>query len=416
MTDIPNDVNLNEVVGELRNLVEKKSKESSEYKEKLDKLSIAFEKAEQGNQALVAKMAAQKESEKVLSTKLDELETKFYRPSGNGEIQVKSAAYTEFMDALTTQDKILAAPKFQKAHESSMIEYTNSLPDTQKKYLRTDNNPDGGWMCPPEWDRQIQKKIVEISPMRQLCRATSIGSKSLNIILRNTLASASWEGEGEEVTADNSKYGNIEIVANRISAEHQITYDMLNNGYYDIESEITSDVALQYARSEGEAILLGNGIKRPRGIMKNTNIATRYSLVADDITFDSIKLLVGDLKIGYAPTFILNRRTVAYLSTLKNSVGAYLWQEGSTGEGVPSTLAGLPYVRVIDVDDIGANLYPVLLGDFQEGYRIVDRFGMYMIRDEFTGAGKHIIKFFFHKYMGGDVVKAEAFKKLQCHV
>jgi HK97 family phage major capsid protein len=411
--------NINEVMGELRKLTEQvttKGKESSEYKEKMDKLSIAFENAEKNNTALVAKMAQEEVAKKELAEKLDQLETKFMRPSGVVNPDVKSAAYNEFMEALTTPDKILASDKLHKASAACRAEHMMLATEAQKKYLRTDNNIEGGFMCPPQFDEQIQKKMIEISPMRSLCRVSTIAMKSLNIIVRNTLATAIWEGEAEDANANNSKYGNLEIVANRLTAEHDITYEMLNNGYYDISAEITSDVALQYTRSEGEAFLIGDGVKRPKGIMSNSLVAARNTTVAADVTFDSIKLLTGDLKQGYNPTFLLNRRTVAYLSTLKDGIGQYLWQEGSTGQGVPSTLAGLPYVRAIDMDDIGANKYPILLGAFAEGYRIVDRFGMYMIRDEYTAAGKHIIKLFFHKYTGGDVVLAEAFKKLYCHV
>ena len=112
----------------------------------------------------------------------------------------------------------------------------------------------------------------------------------------------------------------------------------------------------------------------------------------------------------------MNRRTVAYLATLKNSIGAYLWQEGSTGDGVPSTLCGYPYKRAIDMDDIGADLYPIIFGDFKEGYQIVDRFGLYVIRDEITQANKAMIQFILHKYVGANIRLAEAFIKLRCHV
>jgi HK97 family phage major capsid protein len=317
------------------------------------------------------------------------------------------------MDAIMTQDKLQASLKFAEAND--MIKAGFMANDAERKYYRTDSNVDGGFLCPPEWDSMIAKKIVEVSPMRQLCRVTTIGSKSINIPVRNSLGTAYFEGEAQASVESNSKYGNIEIFTNALTAEHHITYEMLNNGYYDMEAEITSDTALQYARAEGLAVLQGTGVKSPHGLMLNSDVGITYTGDATGITFNSIKKLVGELKVGYNPTFILNRRTIAYLSTLKNTIGQYLWQEGSVGEGVPSKLCGLPYVSVIDMDDIGANKFPVALGDFKEAYRIVDRFGMYLIRDEVTAASGRIIKFFFHKYMGGNVVKAEAIKKLQCH-
>ena len=410
MSEVKTHEEVGKVVEELRALVETKSKESGEYKEKFEKLSVAFENAEKNQNELSIKLINQIDAEKQLNKKVEELETKFYRPAGNGNFEVQSEGYKSFMDAMRTGDKLQASLKFAEANKLISAGYA-----TDAKAMRTDDNIAGGFLCPPEWDKQIVKKIVETSPMRQLCRVTTIGSKSIMIPVRNTLATAYFEGEEEESAESNSQYGNIEIVTNALTAEHHITYEMLNSGYYDMEAEMTSDTALQYARAEGYYFLQGTGVKTPAGLMNNSLIATRYTTDAAGITFDSIKLLIGDLKVGYNPSFILNRRTIAYLSTLKNSIGAYLWQEGNSGAGVPATLCGLPYVSVIDMDDIGSNKYPIVIGDFKEGYRVVDRFGMYVVRDEVTSANKRIIKFFFHKYVGGDVVKAEAFKKLQCH-
>lgn len=417
-SDLQNQDSLQQVVGQLRELVESKSKEhkeSAEYKEKFDKLSVAMENAEKKQNDLVSKIAAEKEeaknAAKALEKKLDELETKAFRPTGNGEVkELKSEAMQNWEDVLRTKEKFEAVTILKKMNESVLKN------DLEKKYLRTDSNVDGGYLCPPEWAREIAKKIVEITPMRQLARVTTVGSKLFELPVRNTLAEAYYEGEAEAVGDSNSQYGLVEFTNNRLTAKVPVTYEMLNDGYYDIQAEIQNDIALQFAKKEGYAFLKGTGAKMPFGLMNDPNITTRVSGSAADMSFDTIKLVVGDLKVGYNPTFMLNRRTVAYLSTLKNSVGAYLWQEGSTADGVPSKLAGHPYVRAIDMDDIGANLYPIIFGDFKEGYQVVDRFGMYVIRDEITKADRAMIQYIFHLYNGGRVRLSEAFVKLQCHV
>lgn len=402
------------VVGQLRELVETKSKDSADYKEKFERLSIAMEKAEKNQNELVAKMAAEKEEAKnsaiALEKKLDELETKAFRPAGNGEIkEVKSEAAQNFENALRMKDKDEAKSLLKKMEESVL------KGDLEKKYLRTDSNVDGGYLCPPEFDKQIAKKIVEINPMRQFSRVVTVGAKSFLMPVRNTLAEATYEGEAEEVGDTNSQYGMIEYTNNRLTASVPVTYEMLNDGHYDIQAEIQNDISTQFAKKENYMFLKGDGVKKPFGLMNDPNIASRVSGSATDMNFDAIKMATGDLKTGYNPIFMLNRKTVAYLSTLKNSVGAYLWQNGSTGDGVPSTLVGFPYVRAIDMDDIGADKYPIIFGDFKEGYQIVDRFGMYVIRDDITKAKKALIQYIFHRYNGGRVRLSEAFIKLQCH-
>jgi len=402
-----------QIVAELRALVETKSKESGEYKEQLDKLSISFEAAEKKNADIAKEVIAKNEKEIALEKKVNELETKFYRPSGDSHIKLVSEAETFLKKALTRsrQESFDALADMKQMHAKSMFEY-----GVETKYMRTDSNVDGGYLCPPEWSKEIAKKIIEISPMRSLCRVTTVGTKLFEQPVRNTLAEASYEGEAEQVGDTNSQYGLVEIVNNRLTAKIPVTYEMLNDGHYDVMAEIQNDAAIQFAKKEGYMFLKGNGVKQPYGLMNDTGVPTRVSLIADNIDFDALKLMTGDLKVGYNPTFVLNRRTIAYLSTLKNSVGAYLWQEGSTGDGVPSTLCGFPYIRAIDMDDIGANLYPVIFGDFKEGYQIVDRFGLYVIRDEITKADRAMIQFIMHLYNGGKVRLSEAFVKLQCHV
>jgi HK97 family phage major capsid protein len=410
MAEGQNQDNVGQIVSELRTLVETKSKESGEYKEKLDKLSIAFENAEKKNSEAIAEMKVKEEKSAALEKKLDELETKFYRPTGNGQAKIVSESETHFKKALLSRERMDAVLELKQMNEKSLLEY-----GMETKYMRTDSNVDGGYLCPPEWSKEIAKKIIEISPMRSICRVTTVGAKVFEQPVRNTLAEATYEGEAEAVTDSNLQYGLVEIVNNRLTAKVPVTYEMLNDGHYDIMAEIQNDAAIQFAKKEGYMFLQGNGVKQPYGLMTDSTIPTRNSGIASDINFDALKLMTGDLKVGYDPTFMLNRRTVAYLSTLKNSVGAYLWQEGSTGDGVPSTLCGYPYVRAIDMDDIGAGLYPVIFGDFKE-YQIVDRFGLYVIRDEITKADRAMIQFILHLYNGGKVRLSEAFIKLRCHV
>jgi HK97 family phage major capsid protein len=410
MSDIKTD-SLENVVSELRTLVETKSKESGEYKEKMDKLSAAFEGAEKKNETVIAEMKAKAEKAAALEAKLNELETKFYRPTGSSQIKVVSEAEMHFKKALLSRERFDAVTELKQMNEKSLLEV-----GMETKYMRTDSNIDGGYLCPPEWSKEIAKKMIEISPMRSVCRVTTVGAKVFEQPVRNTLAEATYEGEAEAVTDSNSQYGLVEIVNNRLTAKIPVTYEMLNDGHYDIMAEIQNDAAIQFAKKEGYMFLQGNGVKQPYGLMTDTAVPTRNSGVAADITFDALKLMTGDLKVGYNPSFMLNRRTAAYLSTLKNSVGAYLWQEGSTADGMPSTLCGYPYVRAIDMDDITADLYPVIFGDFKEGYQIVDRFGLYVIRDEITKADRAMIQFILHLYNGGKVRLSEAFVKLRCHV
>ena len=121
--------------------------------------------------------------------------------------------------------------------------------------------------------------------------------------------------------------------------------------------------------------------------------------------------VTGVLKDGYVPVFVLNRRTLATIRKLKDGTGQYLWAPGIASV-LPNTIIGEPYVSAIDMPDIATGQDPVAYGDFRRGYWIVDRTSMTMVRDPFTRASTDEVVLTFHRRLTGQVVKAEAIKKI----
>ncbi|HWK35115.1 phage major capsid protein [Sphingomonas sp.] len=68
--------------------------------------------------------------------------------------------------------------------------------------------------------------------------------------------------------------------------------------------------------------------------------------------------------------------------------------------------------RVYDRRDI-LHIAAPILGDFAQGYRIVDRIALTMLRDPYSAAVSSQTRFHWRRRVGGAVVKAEAFKALK---
>ena len=79
--------------------------------------------------------------------------------------------------------------------------------------------------------------------------------------------------------------------------------------------------------------------------------------------------------------------------------------------GVPNTILGQPYVEASDMPDIGAGAYPIVFGDFQRAYLIVDRVALAVLRDPFTQATSGNVRYIARRRVGGQVVQAEAIVK-----
>jgi HK97 family phage major capsid protein len=61
-----------------------------------------------------------------------------------------------------------------------------------------------------------------------------------------------------------------------------------------------------------------------------------------------------------------------------------------------------------DMPDIATGAIPILFGDFQDSYLIVDRIGVRMLRDPYTN--KPYVQFYVTKRVGGGLLNPEEMK------
>lgn len=391
----PTNQEVMEAFAELKNVVESKSAETAEGKEKLEKLNATLDAHEVKNQELVAKLEKQKKHDDEVKERIHELELQLARSApGKGKNWKESGEY--------------------KALEN-WVRLGGEITAEEKQLLRTDSNTEGGYLtAPPEMDSQITKKIEEISNIRAISRVRTISGKTLDVPIRKTIPVATYEGEAEAGGKSTSTYQSEQVTPFRQTFTNPITMDMLQDGAFDMESEIMQDSAEAFAKGEGRAHVLGTGHKEPEGFLVNAEILAnvRTSQTNDVLEADDLILLTGDLKVGYDPNYVFNRRTLATIRTFKSTTGMFLWQPGLNGP-VANTINGFPYVLANDMPDIADGTLPVAFGDFRRGYLIIDRTGMQVIRDNVTRKQEAIIEFTMNRWNTAQVVLAEAIKVLK---
>ena len=76
-----------------------------------------------------------------------------------------------------------------------------------------------------------------------------------------------------------------------------------------------------------------------------------------------------------------------------------------------NTILGHPYVEATDMPNVGSGTFPIIFGDFQRGYLIVDRVALAVLRDPFTQATTGNVRYIARRRVGGQVVQAEALVK-----
>ena len=108
---------------------------------------------------------------------------------------------------------------------------------------------------------------------------------------------------------------------------------------------------------------------------------------------------------------MMARASMAYCAKLKNNDNDYLLKR--LGEGPEWTILGAPVLEAYDMPAMANAAYPVLFGDFNRAYQIVDRVGLAVMRDPFSAALQSAVRFHARKRVGGKVVKPEAIYKMK---
>lgn len=293
--------------------------------------------------------------------------------------------------------------------------------------LTTQVDEDGGFIVPEDVDTEISRVLGTMSAMRGLARVVSVGSATFKRLHNMGGTASGWVGEEESRSETNTpKFKALEFPTMELFAQPGITQNMLDDGYLDIAAWLADEVSIEFSEKEGEAFIIGDGIKKPRGILSYTTkvngqqkfgelgfIASGASgAFAGSNPADKIIDLVHALKRGYRmnANFLMNDLTFAGVRKLKDAEGNYLWRPGIEA-GESETLLGKPVEIDDNMPDIAANSLSIAFGDFNRGYIITDRMGTRVLRDEYTN--KPYIMFYTTKRVGGGVNDSEAIKLMK---
>lgn len=367
---------------------------------KFEKAQATMDAFEVKNQNLVKELAEERKNREELVNRLNSLEADLKRGIGGEAKEVKTQELKSFENLI----------------KKGSLEAKSLQGNEEFKYLRTDNNEQGGYLAPTEYANEIIKKITEISPVRQVARILNISAKELKVAKRNTLVSGGWTGEGATSTASQSSYGEETLRAEALRVYVDISMELLRDSVYDMRGQITSDISESFAQLEGAAFVNGNGVHKPEGLLINGNVGYTPSTSASSLTGDCLYEAQGFIPSGYNLTWMLNKKTFNKVRVLKDLQGQYLFQQGLGTKEVPSTIAGLPYVIANDMPDVAIDTFPIILGDFFKAYYIVDNQAIEFVEDPLTQAINGKRRFIAYKRVGGQVVLPEAVRKIKISI
>jgi HK97 family phage major capsid protein len=291
--------------------------------------------------------------------------------------------------------------------------------------LTKSSDAEGGYLAPIEWDRTITNKLKRISKIREFSRVISITGAGFKKYFNDRAVGSGWVGETASRPATTTPgLGALDFTPGELYANPAISMQLLQDAAIDLENWLADEVEVEFARQEGIAFLSGDGTNKPHGILTYVTGAANAarhpwgaievvnSGAAAALTGDGFIDLMYSLPSEFAgdARLYINRLSLGAARKLKDGQGNYLWQPAYVA-GEPATLNGAPIVEVPGMPTVAAGNIVALYGDMPQTYLVIDRVGIFVLRDPFTN--KPFVHFYTTKRVGGGVFNPEPMRALK---
>jgi HK97 family phage major capsid protein len=306
----------------------------------------------------------------------------------------------------------------------------NSLTPEEQKDMAVGSDPDGGYfVAPPTIADTVVRRIFETSPMRELASSRNIGTREYVVPEDPSDVGVGWVGERQTRTTTQTINPSRKIIpAQEEYAEPAITQQLLEDSMFDMEAYLSDKLSDKFSRWENAAFVNGTGVNMPRGFM---TYPTQIILSGDfnywnqleqinsgqngAFTYTGLVKLITSLKEPFQQNacFLIRRQSLYHVMVLTDANGRLIFQPILNGQFDKTPLLGYPLRYATDMPDASAGspvtgVNAMAFGDFRQGYQIVDRVGLSMIRDNITAKGSVLI--YTRKRVGGDVINFDAIK------
>lgn len=292
----------------------------------------------------------------------------------------------------------------------------------------TSDSAEGGLVMPAAVSSQIKSKVDALSPLRQLANSTTISSDSLDIVVERNTPNVGWVTEtGVRNETDPSQLEKRRINVHELYAKLRLSQRLIDDAQMPIEDWLMGRIASQMAAIENKGFVMGDGVNQPKGFLKyaGTDVAEWGKLqtfstlqnggfMDDTSALDILFNVLDSVKSEYLhnANWVMSRSAQSKLRKLKDpTTGQLLWHSGTglAGEAA-NTLLGYPVIISDDMPalDPSTGTISVAFGNFEQGYQIVDRQELSMVRDPYSA--KPYVEFYATRRVGGDVVDFDAIK------
>ena len=274
---------------------------------------------------------------------------------------------------------------------------------------------EGGYLVPDKFENTLVSGLEEEGSIRSLAHVFTTSNGVHKIPVVQTKGTANWIDENGSYGDSDDVFGQEQIDAHKVGTVIKVSEELLNDSAFDLEKYFQEEFARRIGAKEEEAFIVGDGSKKPTGILHTSGGAEVGVTAASDkaITADEVIDLFYSVKAPYRKNavWVLNDSTVRAIRKLKDSNGQYLWQP-ALHEGDHETLLGKKILTSPYMPEIGAGQKVVMFGDLSF-YWIGDRQGITFKRLNERYADMGQVGFLASKRVDGKLVLPVAIKVLQ---
>lgn len=250
--------------------------------------------------------------------------------------------------------------------------------------MSTTTPAEGGFTVPSEIAAMVIDAMKAFGGMREAASViTTDGGNALNWPTSDgTSEVGEIVGENAPATTGEVTFGTIALPVYKYSSKKiALPLELIQDSAIDVVAFVVSRLAQRLARIQNTHFTVGTGTGQPNGLATAAGLgvtgATGTTLT---VTYDSLVDLKHSVNRAYraGASFMVNDKSVAVLSKLKDTTGRPIWEYSLTA-GAPDRLLGAPVVINDDVAEMAANARSILFGDMRQ-YTIRDVAGSTSMR------------------------------------
>lgn len=292
----------------------------------------------------------------------------------------------------------------------SMIDYIRGA---EMKTGTVANPTTGGYAAVPSFVSEVVAKYYQSNPLLQEITINKIDGNVAVVPVEKGAPSTSWVGETENRAGDVGKLGVANIPMNELIACIPLSNVLINDAnLLNVEQYMADAASKALSRGIGKTIISGTGLKQPEGVLTNADVTAVASGNASKLTTDALFDMVGTLPDEAVPgaKWLMSSSTFWNVAKTFGKDSNYVTMP--LAAGIQPAILGHSVI-IADMPSVQANAFPIVFGNFKDGYRGIEHEGLTYLRDPYTGIANGITKTWFSSRFGGQVVNPESFVKMK---